>query len=763
MGKLILIKPRAVQTDEIITQVPIVATLGGLIVLAIVITWWKRKKRIASSLWSRQSTRTAQSDGGVRVPLTADELAGTINNSSPAPAPRSRRTRRQRRTPSQQSTHSLPAYAKEPGEQELVVAQWVPFIVMIESCAHYNFYRGLPEEDENISQPLAIVVNADEDIGSSTETDSQTPSIPLQNAPAQIVLLVEGDTACDLSVRSGATGRNLRPASPDVDSTSSASIFQVDSHTSHNSPDPRGEAPGYFVMGQATVNRAFTAPESPDTSAALVTVGSGSRPASPLLSSSRRSGFRALLGRTAASRSHRAYPGSSGSGISLTIASPESPSHMHNRGASTTSLVSILGLSRQRSSASHNSSRPNLVSPSMISLNSISAPLTHTAVRTEFAAYPRQGLTPEQLQLISSREGLAKFGRPYGPDAVAFTSLSVIDLVTGQKPPDFEAAVGETRGSGVPSAGATGEPSEGIADEPQPIPESVVRPDQEHFPADLSQSRSPDISSTEQDTNATPAGTENTAIHDVPDEEKSAKILVAVHKGKAKEIPAQENNDSPEENKDHCYIKHFVPEASSETKQVPTSEIRSDLEAMFSSIEASTAPDIALLLPSFSARQTSATDFSNSSSSIQSASFNTTSRTNSLQLVDHGQPKSGQSARSSLMPARSKSHASLLSNTSITSRGTFQTATESMRSRKMTKWMGTTDDEHEDDLGEFSYDTADDGNTTEGDDDSRPSTPVPSQQNRELGGGSELAGVASSTQLTPLAKKQVSIVTITHG
>ena len=619
-------------------------------------------------------------------------------------------------------------------------------------------YRGLPEEDENISQPFAIVVNADEDIESSTETDSQIPSTPLQNAPAQLALLVEGDTACDSSVRPGTTGRNLRPASPDVGSTSSASIFQVDSYISHDSPDPRGEAPGYSVMGQATLNRAFTAPGSSDTSAALVTVDSGSRPASPLLSSSRRSGFRALLGRTAASRSHRAYPGSSGSGISLTIASPESPSHMHNRGASTTSLVSILGLSRQRSSASHNSSRPNLVSPSMISLNSISAPLTHTAVRTEFAAYPRQGLTPEQLQLISSREGLAKFGRPYGPDAVAFASLSAVDLVTGQKPPDFEAAVGETRGSGAPSAGATGELPEGTADEPQPIPDAVVRPDQEHSPANLSQSRSPDILSAEQDTNPTPAGTENIAIHGVRGEEKLAKVVVAVHKGKAKEISAQENN-SPEENKDLCYIRHFVPEASSGTKQVPTSKIGSDLEAMFSSIEASTAPDMALLVPSSSAPQTPATDFPNFFSSIQSAPFKTTSRTSSL----HGQPKSGQPARSSLMPARSESHASLLSYTSITSRGTFQTATESMRSRKMTNWMGAADDEHEDDLGEFSYDTADDGNTTEGDGDSRPSTPVPSQQNRELGGGSELAGAASSTQLTPLAKKQVSIVTITHG
>ena len=33
----------------------------------------------------------------------------------------------------------------------------------------------------------------------------------------------------------------------------------------------------------------------------------------------------------------------------------------------------------------------------MISLNSISSPLTHTVVRTEFT-YPKTGLTPEQLK-----------------------------------------------------------------------------------------------------------------------------------------------------------------------------------------------------------------------------------------------------------------------------------------------------------------------------------------------------------------------------
>jgi len=78
--------------------------------------------------------------------------------------------------------------------------------------------------------------------------------------------------------------------------------------------------------------------------------------------------------------------------------------------------------------------------------------------------------------------------------------------------------------------------------------------------------------------------------------------------------------------------------------------------------------------------------------------------------------------------------------------------------------MGATEDEHGDDLDEFSYDTADDGNTTEGDGNSRPSTPVPSHRELPtLGSGSELMGATSSTQLTPIAKRQVSIVTITHG
>lgn len=58
--------------------------------------------------------------------LTADEIAGTAatNQAQTASVARTnRRTGRNRRTPSQISTRSLPAYMKEPGEQELVIIQ----------------------------------------------------------------------------------------------------------------------------------------------------------------------------------------------------------------------------------------------------------------------------------------------------------------------------------------------------------------------------------------------------------------------------------------------------------------------------------------------------------------------------------------------------------------------------------------------------------------------------------------------------------------
>lgn len=103
-------------------------------------------------------------------------------------------------------------------------------------------------------------------------------------------------------------------------------------------------------------------------------------------------------------------------------------------------------LSRTRSNG--NLAADRLTSPSMISLNSISSPLSHTLVRTDFT-YPKTGPTPEQLKLISSRESFARFGVPYGADAIAFAaSTSRVEL---EPPPGFE-EVATTSGTSEPSA-----------------------------------------------------------------------------------------------------------------------------------------------------------------------------------------------------------------------------------------------------------------------------------------------------------------------
>ena len=99
-----------------------------------------------------------------------------------------------------------------------------------------------------------------------------------------------------------------------------------------------------------------------------------------------------------------------------------------NNNSSTGSVFTVLSRTLSR-----NPDDGPLTSPSMISLNSISPPLTHTATRTEFT-YPRTGPTSEQVKFLSSKETFGRFGLPYGPDAIAFAaSSSRLDL-----PPDFD-------------------------------------------------------------------------------------------------------------------------------------------------------------------------------------------------------------------------------------------------------------------------------------------------------------------------------------
>ena len=96
-----------------------------------------------------------------------------------------------------------------------------------------------------------------------------------------------------------------------------------------------------------------------------------------------------------------------------------------------------------------------LTSPSMISLNTISAPLPHTLTRAEFRI-PRGGLTPEQIKIITARDAPERFGRPYGPAAVAFADSRVMLTDTSGPPPGFE----EVFGGSVAAGSGDGSPPE---------------------------------------------------------------------------------------------------------------------------------------------------------------------------------------------------------------------------------------------------------------------------------------------------------------
>lgn len=103
------------------SQVPILA-IAFVLALAAVWTcakrgWWKHL-----SMFSWGTTPSDASPAQETRELTAEQLAGSINaNATSTTTTRARRNRRPRRTPSQISTTSLPAYNKEPGEQELVI------------------------------------------------------------------------------------------------------------------------------------------------------------------------------------------------------------------------------------------------------------------------------------------------------------------------------------------------------------------------------------------------------------------------------------------------------------------------------------------------------------------------------------------------------------------------------------------------------------------------------------------------------------------
>ncbi|THU97632.1 hypothetical protein K435DRAFT_857409 [Dendrothele bispora CBS 962.96] len=411
--------------------VPIIAVV--LVVLGVLAVLLAKR----GSNFVHYFARAAGNETGAPVTtvLTADQLTGgasntDVNTTTNGDATRPRRNRRPRRTPSQISTTSLPAYMKEPGEQELVVI------------------RG-PQDMEDV--PLHAVempsVNEDEDSVNSRYS-------PVPQSPHDMPLLQNDEEAAAANT-SGPNAATQARASDETGSGSedSISLARVETtRTDEPVPDPRGATPSYFEAVDLGEDR----PAAPATTASPE-ASTAAAPANP--ANTRRSTFRLsnLFGNRGGTirGSSRANPppglpftsdgpshtrGDSGGALSLTsIASRQSGPNGHRPSQSNGSLLSLV---RKKSSATLNSNHLN--SPSMISLNSISSPLTHTLMRTEFT-YPKSGPTPEQLKLISSRDSFARFGVPYGPDAIAYASSSRADL--SNPPPEFDASEGPASSS----------------------------------------------------------------------------------------------------------------------------------------------------------------------------------------------------------------------------------------------------------------------------------------------------------------------------
>jgi hypothetical protein len=244
--------------------------------------------------------------------------------------------------------------------------------------------------------------------------------------------------------------------------------------------DPRGEAPPYFeVVGNlsdvraasedlARVDTTDTLPIAPDT---LPMSSAGTPPVR------RRSMFRGLI--DAASRA-LSSPHPSAQPVPLSrpsrdigVAPSPRPSNLSNRPNGTRSphvghrptqsngsVLSVTSSAFRTRSRSVTNVAGGLTSPSALSITSISAPLTHTAVRTDFV-YPRSGPTPDQLKLISSVESVSKFGVPYGPDAVAYASVSLVNLQG--PPPEFEERPSSDNLPGPSTAATRVRPTSGLS------------------------------------------------------------------------------------------------------------------------------------------------------------------------------------------------------------------------------------------------------------------------------------------------------------
>ncbi|KAG0704155.1 hypothetical protein DFH29DRAFT_393276 [Suillus ampliporus] len=369
---------------------------------------------------------TYRDAGAGAAASTQNQPAGQAAASRPA------RRRRPRRTPSQISTKSLPPYMQEPGDQELVI------------------YRG-PLKEDDPHEPLPMLEEDDEHIETGEEyhnPDLESHGTTLaDNFATNLMYNASGDVSMRRSVDAASVGTSGH-------SHESHSEL-LPSHYTQPPEIPQGEAPPYFeVEGQGAPDTSANDPPAPETSVEEAAPGD------------RRSRFSFLFHRFGGSSRYppvsiynrAGTPDHTRNVSSLSVASTNS-GHGRNRSGSNSGLLKNLR---------HNDHSTTITSPSTISVDSISAPLTHTVMRSEFRA-PKGGLTPEQMKLITSRGALEKFGVPYGPDAVAFTA----SRSNVAPPPDFDATISSSPGQ---ASGSSSADLRNTSSTSSPLRETAVSP-----------------------------------------------------------------------------------------------------------------------------------------------------------------------------------------------------------------------------------------------------------------------------------------------
>ncbi|KAJ7063643.1 hypothetical protein C8F01DRAFT_1133785 [Mycena amicta] len=387
----------------IIRQVPVAVVVGVLLLLSIVVC----SRRSLRARFTVMGNGVAVANGMPATrELTAEQLAGSINRNPAAPA---RPSRRPRRTPSQISTVSLPAYMKEPGEMELVVT------------------RG--PDGEDVAIPAATVPDYDEEESSEGHQPEDEPARRRQS-----------------------TLDNAR-YTPMPESPHDSPLL---------APDPRGDAPAYFeVVDESYPPPGISttpAPEIPEP-AATTQRRSGFfsmfRPAPAVSSIPTTSPSTPGTSTSNLALTHTRTRSTTGGGHSPSPSPSPLPSGSRHRSSTSTSTLFSLGRKKSSQSLSAN----NLTSPSLISLSSISAPLPHTLYKTEFTSLPKAGLTPEQFKLISGSKdgGLNRFGVPFGDVAVAYAQASanasrvaLDEMESAGPPPGWEESAAGPSGENQP-------------------------------------------------------------------------------------------------------------------------------------------------------------------------------------------------------------------------------------------------------------------------------------------------------------------------